>query len=164
MQKTLTVSSILAIMALAGCQTGGSDGGGYKIISRPPPVVIDPAVGDPCTEAAMAKYFIDATRVTLLAANPQGTNTAVVMKADVRDAVCVVSAKGKVVSFTDTTPKSENQIVAEEAAAAAKAAGTAEPAIQPKPKKKKKKVSAVTPAAVAPVEPVETPVKTETKL
>ena len=62
------------------------------------------------------------------------------MKADVRDALCLVSDKGKVISLTDTTPKSANQIAAEEAAAAAKAAGTAEPVAEaPKPEKKKKK-------------------------
>lgn len=161
MQKPISLAFILAVLALAGCQTPGG-----AIISRPPPVIIDPALGDPCIEAAMAKYFIDASRVTLLAANAQGGSTAVVMKADVRDAVCLVSAKGKVISLTDTTPKSANQIAAEEAAAAAKAAGTPAPADAPAdaPKPKKKKlVPAVTPAVATtpsttpPAAPVETP-------
>ncbi len=88
----------------------------------------------------MAKYFIGPERVTLLGASAQGTSTAVRMKADVRDALCLVSAKGTVISLTDTTPKSANQIAAEEAAAAAKAAGAAEPVAEPKPVKKKKPV------------------------
>ncbi len=158
MQKLISLASILTVLALAGCQTGGA------IISRPPPVVVDPALGDPCIEAAMAKYFIDASRVTLVAANPQGGSTAVVMKADVRDAVCLVSAKGKVISLTDTTPKSANQIAAEEAAAAAKAAGTPAPADAPAAAPKKKKLVpavtppvATTPSTTPPAAPVETP-------
>lgn len=160
MQKLISLVSIITVLALAGCQTGGA------IISRPPPVVVDPALGDPCIEAAMAKYFIDASRVTLLTANPQGGSTAVVMKADVRDAVCLVSAKGKVISLTDTTPKSANQIAAEEAAAAAKAAGAPAPADTPAATapKKKKLVPAVTPAVATtpstttpPATPLETP-------
>ena len=86
----------------------------------------------------MAKYFIGPERVTLLGASPQGGSTAVRMKADMRDALCLVSDKGKVISLTDTTPKSANQIAAEEAAAAAKAAGTAEPAAEPKPRRRKR--------------------------
>ena len=85
----------------------------------------------------MAKYFIGPERVTLLARARREVSTAVRMKADVRDAVCLVSAKGKVISLTDTTPKSANQIAAEEAAAAAKAAGTAEPVVEPKPGRRK---------------------------
>ena len=162
--KTSLISAtlILAAFGLAGCETSG---GGAPLIVRqapaPAPVVaIDPALGDPCTEAAMAKYFIEADRVTLLNSDPQGDATSITMRADTRDAVCIVSSKGKVLSLTDTTPKSANQIAAEEAAAAAKLAGPAEPAPAPKKKikKAKKKLAAVkkpavTPAAAAPIAP-----------
>ena len=113
---------ILAGLALSACQIPSS--GPVRSLAIPAPAPVDPAVGDPCTEAAMAKYFIGPERVTLLGASPQGGSTAVRMKADVRDALCLISAKGTVISLTDTTPKSANQIAAEEAAAAAKEAGT----------------------------------------
>jgi hypothetical protein len=104
----------------------------------------------------MAKYFIGPERVTLLGASREGGSTAVRMKADVRDALCLVSDKGKVISLTDITPKSANQIAAEEAAAAAKEAGPVAPTVEaPKPAKKKpvkkamKMVSKPAKAAVA---------------
>jgi hypothetical protein len=136
----LILPFLLAGLGLAGCQIPSS--GPIRSLAIPAPAPVDPAVGDPCTEAAMAKYFIGPERVTLLGASAQGGSTAVRMKADVRDALCLVSAKGKVISLTDTTPKSANQIAAEEAAAAAKEAGTAEPApvVEPVKKKAKKKV------------------------
>jgi hypothetical protein len=87
----------------------------------------------------MAKYFIGPERVTLLGASRDGASTAVRMKADVRDALCLVSDAGKVISLTDTTPKSANQLAAEEAAALAKANGTAPAVVEPKPVVKKKK-------------------------
>ncbi len=134
----LVLPLIVAGLVLSACQIPSS--GPIRSLAIPTPEPVDPAVGDPCTEAAMAKYFIGPERVTLLSASPQGGSTAVRMKADVRDALCLVSAKGTVISLTDTTPKSANQIAAEDAAAAAKAAGTAEPVAEaPKPVKKKKK-------------------------
>jgi hypothetical protein len=139
MKKLLgALTAILLAASLSGCQIPSS--GPIRSLAIPAPAPVDPVVGDPCTEAAMAKYFIGPERVTLLGASPQGSSTAVRMKADVRDALCLVSDKGKVISLTDTTPKSANQIAAEEAAAAAKEAGTAEPAVvAPKPVVKKKK-------------------------
>lgn len=139
MQNLKRVLPLLLVgLGLAGCQFPTT--GPIRSLAIPAPAPVDPAVGDPCTEAAMAKYFIGAERVRLLGASPQGGSTAVRMKADVRDALCLVSAKGTVISLTDTTPKSANQIAAEEAAAKAKADGTAEPAAEPKPVKKKKAV------------------------
>jgi hypothetical protein len=145
MQKILLSSTIIAVCGLmAGCQIpmrGGSSGPGLAVapFTPPPPPVIDEALADPCIEAAMAKYFIDATRVQLLSSSVQGGATVIPLKADTRDAVCTVSAKGKVISLVDTTPKSENQILAEEAAAKAKAEGAVETktVVEPKPKKKK---------------------------
>jgi hypothetical protein len=151
----LVLPLVFAGLALCACQIPSS--GPIRSLAVPAPAPVDPAVGDPCTEAAMAKYFIGPERVTLLGASPQGGSTAVRLKADTRDALCLVSAKGNVTSLTDTTPKSANQIAAEEAAAAAKAAGTAEPAAEaPKPVKKKKK-AVKKPAA--PAKPVVTAAK-----
>jgi hypothetical protein len=151
MKKLLSaLPAFLVAAGLSACQIPST--GPIRSLAIPAPAPVDPAVGDPCTEAAMAKYFIGPERVTLLGASPQGGSTAVRMKADVRDALCLVSAKGTVISLTDTTPKSANQIAAEETAAAAKAAGTVEPAAAaPKPVKKKKKVvkKAVEPAKAA---------------
>jgi hypothetical protein len=144
MQKILFTSTIIvALGALAGCQIPSREGGGSPGFARasfraPPPPVIDAEIANPCVEAAMAKYFIDETRVQLLGLSAQGGSNVITMKADTRDAVCTVSAKGKVLSLVDTSPKSENQILAEEAAAKAKAEGTVtETVVEPKPKKKK---------------------------
>jgi hypothetical protein len=144
MQKFLFTSSIIAVCgALAGCQIPSREGGGSPGIARasfraPPPPVIDQELANPCIEAAMAKYFIDETRVQLLAISEQGGSSVITMKADTRDAACTVSAKGKVISLVDTSPKSANQILAEEAAAKAKAEGTETKVVtEPKPKKKK---------------------------
>ena len=151
----LTVSFVAA--GFAGCQLPSA--GPIRSLAIPAPAPVDPAVGNPCIEAAMAKYFIGPERVTLLGSSAQGGSTAVRMKADVRDAVCLVSAKGNVVSLTDTTPKSANQIAAEEAAAVAKAAGPA--GETPKPVKKKKKAAKKTaePAKAAEPAKVADPVK-----
>jgi hypothetical protein len=144
MQKIFLTSTVLvAFGMLAGCQIPAREGGGSPGFARasfraPPPPVIDPEIANPCVEAAMAKYFIDETRVQLLGLSNQGGSSVITMKADTRDAVCTVSAKGKVISLVDTSPKSANQILAEEAAAKAKAEGTAtEIVVEPKPKKKK---------------------------
>ena len=140
----ITVTLLSA--GLSACQIPSS--GPIRSLAIPAPAPVDPAVGDPCIEAAMAKYFIGPERVTLLGANAQGSATAVRIKADVRDALCLVSDKGKVVSLTDTTPKSANQIAAEEAAAAAKEAGISAPAADAaaRPKKKKKAARKAAPA------------------
>jgi hypothetical protein len=128
---------VFAGLALSACQIPSS--APIRSLAIPAPAPVDPAVGDPCIEAAMAKYFIGPERVTLLGASRDGASTAVRMKADVRDALCLVSDAGKVISLTDTTPKSANQMAAEEAAALAKANETAEPVAEPKPVVKKKK-------------------------
>ena len=57
-------------IALSACQIPSSGPG--RSLGIPAPAPVDPAVGDPCTEAAMAKYFIGPERVTLLGANREG--------------------------------------------------------------------------------------------
>ena len=142
----LVLPLVFAGIALSACQIPSA--GPIRSLAIPAPAPVDPAVGDPCIEAAMAKYFIGPERVTLLGASPQGASTAVRMKADVRDALCLVSDKGKVVSLTDTTPKSANQIAAEEAAAAAKETGASKLIVKgpTQPKKRKKTAKKAAPA------------------
>jgi hypothetical protein len=130
------VSSIflaLGLTGLAGCTTTGA---GAPISVVPVAPAVDAALAVPCQEAAGDKYFMDPERVVALSSSVVGANTVVVMKADVRDAACTLNAKGKVVSLVDTTPKSADQIAAEEAKALA---GETPPAQTPAPKKKKKK-------------------------
>jgi hypothetical protein len=129
-----TISTVffgLAVTGLAGCSTTG--GGPVKVTPVAPSV--DAALAVPCQEAAGDKYFMDPDRVVAVSSSSEGANTVVIMKADVRDAVCTLNAKGKVVSLVDTTPKSADQIAAEEA----KALAGDQPVIEaPAPKKKKK--------------------------
>ncbi len=136
MRKLLLSSLFFGLVAsgLSGCTTTG-DAPPVKIIPVVP--AVDPAVAVPCQEAAGDKYFMDPDRVVAVSSSSQGGSTVDIMKADVRDAVCTLNAKGKVVSLVDTTPKSADQIAAEEA----KALAGDKPVVEtPAPKKKKKKV------------------------
>lgn len=130
------VSSVLSAsigLALSGCTTTG---GGVPVTIVPVAPAVDAAIAVPCQEAAGDKYFMDPERVIAIASSTNGANTVVKMKADVRDATCTLNAKGKVISLIDTTPKSADQIAAEEA----KALAGDQPVVEtPAPKKKKKK-------------------------
>jgi hypothetical protein len=125
------VSFSVAVLGLAGCSTTG--GGPVKIVPIAP--AVDANVAVPCQEAAGDKYFMDPERVVAVSSSNQGGNTVVFMKADVRDAVCTLNAKGKVISLIDTTPKSADQIAAEEA----KALAGDQPVVEKPVVKKKKK-------------------------
>jgi hypothetical protein len=114
-QSTILGVAALLSIGLAGCTTSGN---GPSIITPALPAV-DAALAVPCQEAAGDKYFMDPERVIAISSSAEGANTIVVMKADVRDAVCTINAKGKVISLVDTTPKSADQIAAEEAKLAA---------------------------------------------
>ncbi|MGL4489399.1 MAG: hypothetical protein ACRCU5_08150 [Rhizobiaceae bacterium] len=130
-----SVSSILfafAAAGLAGCTTTGGDP--VRVVPVVP--AVEAAIAVPCQEAAGDKYFMDPDRVIALSSSSQGANTVVVMKADVRDAVCTLNSKGKVVSLVDTTPKSADQAAADEAKALAGEVPTGDAVV---PKKKKKK-------------------------
>ena len=106
--------------ALSGCTTTG---GGELV--KPVVPAVDAALAVPCQEAAGDKYFMDPDRVIAVSSNPAGKNTQVFLKVDTRDALCTLNAKGKVVSLVDTSPKSADQIAAEELKAAEAAAGPA---------------------------------------
>ncbi|PYE89725.1 hypothetical protein [Phyllobacterium leguminum] len=100
---------------------------------------VDPALARACVTAAADKYFMPESAISALdTRSAGGGNTAVVLKVDLRDALCTVNANGSVRSVIDTSPKSADQIAAEEAAAAKR---NAPPAVKPVAKKKKKKSS-----------------------
>ncbi len=124
----------LAELALVSIIVSACSTSGENIPVRPIAPAVDPVIAVPCQEAAGEKYFMDPDRVLALSSTNDGANTIVVMKADVRDAVCTINAKGKVVSVVDTTPKSADQLAAEEAKAAAAAGGVVEEPVKPKKK------------------------------
>ena len=108
-----------------GCTTGGD---GPAVPLRP---AVDAALAVPCQEAAGDKYFMDPERVIALSSNPAGKNTDVYLKVDSRDARCTVNAKGKVLSLVDTSPKSADQMAAEELKAAEAAGGAVKKPAKP---------------------------------
>ena len=100
---------------------------------RPP---VNSALAEPCISAAATKYFLSESNIKAVEAEAIGGGVNQVrLKADLRDAMCTVTDKGKVRSVVDTMPKSADQLAAE-AAAAQKAANPA-----PAPVKKTKKKS-----------------------
>lgn len=100
---------------------------------------VDPALANACIKVAADKYFLPEHSISALdSRSVGGGNTAVVLKADLRDALCTVGANGQVRSVVDTSPKSADQIAAEEAAARAASAPAAKPAVKAVKKKKKK--------------------------
>jgi hypothetical protein len=117
MRSVLTCLPLLSVFALSACAISG---GSVPVRPIIPAVAAEIAV--PCQEAAGDKYFMDPDRIIAVSSSPSGNNTAVVLKADSRDALCTLNSKGKVVSLVDTSPKSADQIAAE-AAKAAEAAG-----------------------------------------
>ena len=130
MRNFVNMSGLAAVsIFVVACTTGGG-----SVPVKPIVPAVDAAIAVPCQEAAGEKYFMDPERVIALSSSNDGANTVVVMKADVRDAVCTLNAKGKVLSIVDTTPKSADQIAAEEAKAAAAAGGAVEEPVKPKKK------------------------------
>jgi hypothetical protein len=98
--------------------------------ARPP---VDSALAAPCISAAASKYFLAESNITAVDVEPAGGGVNHVrLKADIRDAMCTVTDKGKVRSVVDTMPKSADQAAAEEAAAK-------NPVVAPAPVKKSKK-------------------------
>mgnify|MGYP003411750193 CR=1 FL=1 len=119
MRSAIACLPLLSLFAVSACSTSG---GGVPVRPVVPAVAAEIAV--PCQEAAGDKYFMDPDRIIAVSSSPSGNNTAVVLKADSRDALCTLNAKGKVVSLVDTSPKSADQIAAEAAKAAEAAGGT----------------------------------------
>ncbi|MFK4823430.1 hypothetical protein ACI0FM_01305 [Paenochrobactrum sp. BZR 588] len=83
---------------------------------------VDPALADACITAAANKYFLPEKVISAVDTRPGSAGgTDVIMKVDLRSAVCSVNAKGGVRSVVDTTPMSADQAAANAAAAAASA-------------------------------------------
>lgn len=80
---------------------------------------VAPDLAQACINSAANKYFLP-TRVikAVDSRKPGDGSTQVILKVDLRDAVCTVSSSGIVKSVIDTSPKSADQIAAEEQAAA----------------------------------------------
>lgn len=80
---------------------------------------VAPSLADPCIVAAANKYFLPEKVISAVDTRPgAGGGTDVIMKVDLRSAVCSVNAKGSVRSVVDTTPMSADQAAANAAAAA----------------------------------------------
>lgn len=128
------IAPLAILIPLAACSTTPGDPYMRPIMPtfapiRPP---VDSALADPCISAAASKYFLGESSVRAIDAEPIGNGlNQVRLKADIRDAMCTVTDKGKVRSVVDTMPKSADQVAAEEAAAR-KAAGEPEPVKKPK--------------------------------
>lgn len=118
MRFVISCLPLVSLLAISACSTTGY----VPVKPVVPTVAADLAV--PCQEAAGDKYFMDPERIIAVSSAPAGKNTTVVLKADSRDALCTLNAKGKVVSLVDTSPKSADQIAAEAAKAAEQAGGT----------------------------------------
>ncbi|GAB1581869.1 hypothetical protein [Phyllobacterium phragmitis] len=135
----LTMLAPLAACAITSGEPSSRPAGNPlpRILPQPLRADVDPALAQPCIAAAADKYFLPERVISAVDSRPAGGgNTAVVLKVDLRDALCTVSSSGTVRSVVDTSPKSADQIAAEEAARKRDAAEAAKPAAKA-PKKKK---------------------------
>ncbi|MDQ0999387.1 hypothetical protein QFZ34_004569 [Phyllobacterium ifriqiyense] len=131
------IAPLAILIPLAACSTTSEPNMRPTIMPtfapvRPP---VDAALADPCISAAASKYFLTENHITAVDAEPIGGGVNQVrLRADIRDAMCTVTDKGKVRSIVDTMPKSADQVAAEEAAAAKKTAAQAAPVQKSKKK------------------------------
>lgn len=138
------IAPLAVLVPLAACSTTGQPPIVPMIPTfapvRPP---VDSKLGDPCIAAAATKYFLSESNIKATDVEPIGGGVNQVrLKADLRDAMCTVTDKGKVRSVVDTMPKSADQAAADEAAARKSAAGQPPaPAPAPAPAKKAKSPS-----------------------
>jgi hypothetical protein len=131
------IAALAVLIPLAACSTTGEPNMMPTIPTfapiRPP---VNSALAEPCISAAATKYFLSESNIKAVDVEAVGGGVNQVrLKADLRDAMCTVTDKGKVRSVVDTMPKSADQVAAEQAAAQ-KAANPA-----PAPVKKTKKKS-----------------------
>ncbi|MEK1890279.1 MAG: hypothetical protein AAAB35_22505 [Phyllobacterium sp.] len=136
------IAPLAVLIPLAACSTTGQPPLVPMIPTfapvRPP---VDSALAEPCISAAATKYFLSESNIKAVEAEPIGGGVNQVrLKADLRDAMCTVTDKGKVRSVVDTMPKSADQAAADEAAARKATDPSATPA-EPEPAKKTKKTS-----------------------
>lgn len=136
MPSIISKSSLLVagvVLAISGCtttktttstdQTTTTASPIAKLASLAPSRSVDPELAKACANSAANKYFLP-TRVINAVDSRKAADgsTQVILKVDLRDAVCTVSPSGVVKSVVDTSPKSADQIAAE--AQAAKDAAT----------------------------------------
>ncbi|MGU3577212.1 hypothetical protein ACLBWZ_17010 [Brucellaceae bacterium C25G] len=101
---------------------------------------VEPSLANPCIVAAANKYFLPEKVISAVDTRPGSAGgTDVILKVDLRSAVCSVNAKGSVRSVVDTTPMSADQAAANAAAAAAaKASATKNNVVKASAKSKAK--------------------------
>ena len=138
MPSIISKSSLLVagvVLAISGCtttktttstdQTTTTASPIAKLASLAPSRSVDPELAKACANSAANKYFLP-TRVINAVDSRKAADgsTQVILKVDLRDAVCTVSPSGVVKSVVDTSPKSADQIAAEAQAAKDAAAKT----------------------------------------
>lgn len=138
MPSIISKSSLLVagvVLAISGCtttktttstdQTTTTASPIAKLASLTPSRSVDPELAKACANSAANKYFLP-TRVINAVDSRKAADgsTQVILKVDLRDAVCTVSPSGVVKSVVDTSPKSADQIAAEAQAAKNAAAKT----------------------------------------
>lgn len=116
--RTVSIFFVAAMsFALVGCVTSGQPDGSPK-----QPFVknnVDPTMARACAIAAANRYYLPTRVITAVdSAKAVDGATVVKLKVDLRDAVCTVNPSGSIRSVIDTSPKSADQIAAEQAAAA----------------------------------------------
>ena len=137
MPNIISKSSLLVagvVLAISGCTTTKTTTSTdqtttanpiAKLASLAPSRSVDPELAKACANSAANKYFLP-TRVINAVDSRKAADgsTQVILKVDLRDAVCTVSPSGVVKSVVDTSPKSADQIAAEAQAAKDAAAKT----------------------------------------
>ena len=138
MPSIISKSSLLVagvVLAISGCTTTKTTTSTdqatttaspiAKLASLAPSRSVDPELAKACANSAANKYFLP-TRVINAVDSRKAADgsTQVILKVDLRDAVCTVSPSGVVKSVVDTSPKSADQIAAEAQAAKDAAAKT----------------------------------------
>ncbi|AQS41608.1 MAG: Hypothetical protein BHV28_09120 [Candidatus Tokpelaia hoelldobleri] len=102
-------------LVVAGCETTGGAGraGRTAVSSRH----VDSDMAQACIIAAANRYYLPVRVISAVDSRKQAdSSTQVMMKVDLRSAVCTINASGSVRSVVDTTPKSADQVAAEKRA------------------------------------------------
>lgn len=105
-------------VALSGCTTNSSGTTGVRLPSLSSARSVDPAMANACIISAANKYYLPTRVIRAVDSNKAVDGSTVVsLKVDIRDAVCNITKSGIVRSVNDTTPKSADQVAAEQQAA-----------------------------------------------
>ncbi|MHC5307270.1 hypothetical protein [Bartonella sp. LJL80] len=134
MPRAFSKSSVLIsglLLAISGCTVTkpAGDNSAPRFVSLNPIRNVDPDLAQACVNSAANKYYLPTRVIKAVDSRKAGDgSTQVILKVDLRDAVCTVSSGGVVKSVIDTSPKSADQIAAEEQAAKDAATKTSVPA------------------------------------